>query len=79
MYNDSSFQYFGNKQVMWKYTLFFQHYQPSKITLQISVLIIEYLFATSHELCMMEHVLYFVVLMTVAAEIIIEKSGICVW
>ena len=57
----------------------YQHYQPGKINLQVSVLMIEYLVATSYELWMMLYVLYFVALMTVAAEIVIEKSGICVW
>ena len=28
---------------------------------------------------MMQYVLYFLALMTVAVEIIIEKSGICMW
>ena len=31
----------------------YQHYQPGKITLHFSVLIIEYLVATSYELWMM--------------------------
>ena len=39
----------------------------------------EYLVATSYELWMMKYVLYFVALMTVAVEIVIEKSGRCVW
>ena len=39
---------------------------------------IEYLLATSYELWMMSYVLYFVALMTIAVEIVIEKSGICV-
>ena len=47
---------------------------PDKITLHFSVLMIGYLVATSYELWM----LYFVTLMTIAAEIIVEKS-ICVW
>ena len=46
------FSIFGNKQVMWKYTLF------------LSTLPTRYM-------------LYFVALMTVGAEIVIEKSGIC--
>ena len=39
----------------------------------------EYLVAMSYELWMMKYVLYFVALMTVAVEIVIEKSGRCVW
>ena len=39
---------------------------------------IEYLVATSYELWMIKYMLYFVALMTIAAEIVIEKSGICV-
>ena len=31
----------------------YQHYQPGKIALQVSVLMIEYLVATSYELWMM--------------------------
>ena len=40
---------------------------------------IEYLIATSYELWIMYYMVYFIALMTVAAEIVIEKSGICVW
>ena len=40
---------------------------------------IEYLVATSYELWMIKYMLYFVALMTIAAEIVIEKSGIYVW
>ena len=47
----------------------YQHYQPGKITLNFSVLMIEYLVATSYELWMMKYVLYFVALMTIAAKI----------
>ena len=47
----------------------YQHFQPGKITLQVSVLMIEYLVAMSYE-C---------VIMSIAVEIVIEKSGICVW
>ena len=57
---------------------FYQHYQPGKITLYFSVLIIGYLVATSYELWMMYYVLYFVALMTIAGEIVTEKSSICV-
>ena len=57
----------------------YQHYQPGKITLHFSVLMIKYLVATSFELWMVQYVLYFVALMTIAAEIVIEKSSICVW
>ena len=53
----------------------YQHYQPGKITLHFSVLMIEYLVATSYELWMIK---YFMVLMTIAAEIVVEKSSICV-
>ena len=57
----------------------YQHYQPSKTTLYFSVLMIEYLVATSYELWMMQYVLHFVALMTIAAEIVIEKRSICVF
>ena len=57
----------------------YEHCQPGKITLHFSVLIIEYLVATSYELWMMYYVLYFVALMTTAVEFFIEKSSICVW
>ena len=40
---------------------------------------IEYLVATSYELRMMQYMLYVLVLMNIAAEVIIEKSGIFVW
>ena len=58
---------------------FYQHYQPGKRTLHFSVLMIEYLVATSYALWMMYYVLHFVALMTIVAEIIVEKSSICVW
>ena len=35
------------------YICSYQHYQPGKITLQVSVLMIEHLTPTSYELCMM--------------------------
>ena len=57
----------------------YQHYQPGKITLHFSVLMIEYLVATSYELWMIKCMLYFVALMTIAAEIIVEESSIYVW
>ena len=57
----------------------YQHCQPGKITLHFSVLVIQYLVATSYELWMIQYVLYFVALMTIAAEFVIEKSSICVW
>ena len=57
----------------------YQDYQPCKITLQVSVLMIEYLVATSYQLWMMQYVLNFVALMSVAGEIVIEKSSICKW
>ena len=53
--------------------------KPGKITLHFSVLMIEYLVATSYELWMIKYMLYFVALMTIAAEIVVEKSSICVW
>ena len=56
----------------------YQHYQTDKITLHFSVLVIEYLVATSYELWMIKYMLYFVALMTIAAEIVIEKSSICI-
>ena len=56
----------------------YQYYQPGKITLHFSVLVIQYLVATSYELWMMQYVLYFVALMTIAAEIVVVKSSICV-
>ena len=40
---------------------------------------IEYLAGTSYELWMIKCMLYFVALMTIAAEIIVEKSSIYVW
>ena len=57
----------------------YQNYQLAKITLHFSVLMIEYLVATSYELWMIKYMLYFVALMTIAAEIVVEKSSICVW
>ena len=41
------------------------------------MLVIEYLVAMSYELWMMKYVPYFVALITIAAEIIIEKSRVC--
>ena len=38
---------------------------------------IEYLVATSYELWMIEYMLYFVALMAIAAEIVVEKNSIC--
>ena len=40
---------------------------------------IEYLVATSLELWMIKYMLYFVALMAIVAEIVVEKSSICVW
>ena len=40
---------------------------------------IEYLVATSYQLWMMQYVLNFAALMSVAGEIVIEKSSICKW
>ena len=57
-----------------------QHYQPGKIALHFSVLMIEYLVASSYEYdyesC---NTCFFVALMTIAEEIVIEESSICVW
>ena len=39
----------------------------------------EYLVATSYELWMIKYMLYFVTLMTIAVEIVVKKSSICVW
>ena len=39
---------------------------------------IEYLVAMSYELWMIKYILYFVALMTIAVEITVEKSSICV-
>ena len=61
-----NFQYFGCK-----------HYQPGKRTLHFLVPMIEYLVATSYELWIIWYVLYFVALMTITAEIVVEKSSIC--
>ena len=44
-----------------------------------SVLMIEYLVATSYEFWMIKYMLYVVALMTIAAEIGVEKNSICVW
>ena len=57
---------------------FDQNYQPRKITLQVSFLIIEYLVAVSFELWMMERAIL-LALISVVAEIVIEKSGMHVW
>ena len=38
-----------------------------------------YLAATSYELWMVQYVLYFAALITIAAEFVIEKSSIYVW
>ena len=52
-----------------------QHYKPGKIALHFSMLMIEYIVATSYELWMM----YFVTLMIIATKIVVAKSRICVW
>ena len=57
----------------------YQRYQPGNVTLHFSVLMIEYLVATSCELRMMQYVLCFVALMAMAAGIVVEKNSICVW
>ena len=75
-----SFQYFGNKQAMWKYTLFLSTLSTRQDNFTFfSVPMIEYLVATSYELWMIKYILYFVALMTIAVEITVEKSSICVW
>ena len=56
----------------------YQHYQPGKVTLQISVLMIEYL-VVRHRIMDDVKRAIFVALMTVAVEIVIEKSRICAW
>ena len=40
---------------------------------------IEYLAAILYGLWMIKYMLYFVALMTIAVEIVVEKSSICVW
>ena len=82
MYNDSVAEVFNilaTSRSCGKVHCSYQHYQPGETTLQVSVLMIEYLAALSDELWIMQYVLYFVALMTVAVEIVIEKSGICEW
>ena len=61
---------------------FDQHYQPFKITSQVSVLMTEYLVAVSFELwrCNMCNIFrYFAILVTVVAEIVIQKSVMHMW
>ena len=68
MYNDSEakvFNVLATNRSCENIHCSYQHYQPSKITLQISMLMIEYLVPKSYELWMMQYVLYFVALMTV--------------
>ena len=73
-------KYFGNKQVMWKNALLLSTLPTRQDNFTFfSVLMIEYLVATSYELWMIKYMLYFVALMTIAAEIVVEKSSICVW
>ena len=82
MYNDSVVEFFSilaTSRSCGNIHCSYQHYQPGKITLHFSVLMIEYLVATSYELWMIKYMLYFVALMTIAAEIVVEKSSICVW
>ena len=57
---------------------FDQNYQPLKISLQVSFLSIEYLVAVSFELWMMERSIL-LALISVVAEIIIEKIRMHVW
>ena len=55
MHNDSVadvFDILGTSRSCGKIHCFYQHYQPGKINLQVSVLMIEYLVAMSYnELC----------------------------
>ena len=67
-----SFQYFGASRSWGNINSSYQHYQPGKINLHFSVLMIEYLVYW----ILIEY-LYFVALMAIAAEIVVEKSSIC--
>ena len=58
----------------------YQHYQPGKITLQVSVLMIELvLVATSYELWWCKPAIFVALIMTVATDAVIEKIGTFVW
>ena len=71
--------YFGNRQVMWKNALFLSTLPIRQDNFTFfSVLMIEYLVATSYELWMIKYMLYVAALMTIAAEIGVEKNSICV-
>ena len=60
---------------------FDQSYQPGKIISQVSILMIKYLVAVSFELwCNVCNIFgYFPILITVVAEIVIEKSAMHMW
>ena len=82
MYDDSVaeiFYIFATSRLCGNIHCSYQHYQPGKITLQVSVLMIEYLFARhmNYGLCNTCHI--FAASVTVAVEIFFEKSGICLW
>ena len=56
MYNDSVAEVFNilaTSRSCRNIHCYYQHYQPGKITLQVSVMMIEYLLAMSNELWMM--------------------------
>ena len=74
MYNDSAvFNILATSRSCGNIHCSYQHYQPGKITLQVSVLMIGYLVAST-----MDDVksAIFIALLTVTAEIIFEKSVI---
>ena len=61
---------------MWKYTLFLSTLPTRQDNFTFfSVLMVEYLVATSYELWIIKNMLHFLVLMTIAAEIDVEKSS----
>ena len=71
MYNDSAvFNILATSRSCGNIHCSYQHYQPGKITLQVSVLMIGYLVAST-----MDDVksAIFIALLTVTAEIIFEK------
>ena len=75
MYNDSAvFNILATSRSCGNIHCAYQHYQPGKITLQVSVLMTGYLVASA-----MDDVksAIFIALLTVTAEIVFEKSGIC--
>ena len=74
MYNDSAvFNILATSRSCGNIHCSYQHYQPGKITLQVSVLMIGYLVAST-----MDDVksAIFIALLTVTAEIVFGKSGI---